>query len=149
MRRRRFLTATGLSATFSLLPALFGIGQSRASTDPRPEFASTEIEQVLNFYFGASDSEDDASIEITIALATESRKLVPFKVRAPGAEKIALLTDANPQPLIMAMDQIRDRSGTMIGQARLHKTGSVICYALRDGSIGRASRRVQVSGHWN
>ena len=49
----------------------------------------------------------------------------------------------------MAMEQIQDRAGVMIGQARLDHSGIVTCYALRDGVLGRASRRVTVSGHWN
>ena len=119
-----------------------------AATDPRPEFAANEIDQVLNFYFGSSDAADDASIKITAPLVTERKELVPFKIEAAGAEKIAVVTDANPEPLILAMEQIHDRHGVIIGRARLDKTGLLSCYVMRNGLLGRASQRITVSGHW-
>ena len=149
MRNRRHFLANAirLAMTSGLLLA-DGITRVVAAVDPRPEFSSTEIEQVLSFYFGTSDAADDASIRIIAPLVTEQRELVPFKIEAPGAEKIAIVTDANPEPLIMAMDQITDKTGVVIGRARLQKTGLLICYVLRNNVLTRATRKVNVSGHW-
>jgi len=119
-----------------------------ASDDPRPEFAATAINQVLLFYFGTSDAADDASIDIIVPLVSEHGDLVPFKIIAPGAEKIAVVTDANPEPLILAIDQIRHSPGVIVGRARFAQSGTLTCYVMRSGVLGRASRRVAVPGHW-
>ena len=146
--RRQFLTSALQVVTGSLI---FLAGRARsvfAALDPRPEFASEEIEQVLQFYFGTSDAADDASIRITAPLVTENREVVPFKIDAPGAEKIAVMTDANPQPLIIAMDRVVDKSGVIIGRAQLQRTGTLICYVMRNNVLTRASTRINVAGHW-
>lgn len=122
--------------------------QASAASDPRPEFAATALGDVLEFYFGIRDASDDASIRIETPLEVPNGELVPFRVTAPGVEKIALLTDANSEPLIMAMDQIRDRQATMIGRARLTRSGHLACFALRNGRVGRSVRRVEISGDW-
>lgn len=146
--RRQFLANVFRLALTSGLLLADGITRVVAAVDPRPEFSSTEIDQVLSFYFGTSDAADDASIRIIAPLVTERRELVPFKIEAPGAEKIAIVTDANPEPLILAMDQITDKSGVVIGRARLQKTGLLICYVFRNNVLTRATRKVNVSGHW-
>ncbi|MGB5708931.1 MAG: thiosulfate oxidation carrier protein SoxY [Arenicellales bacterium] len=146
--RRRFLSNAIRLAMASGLLLADGITRVVAAVDPRPEFSSTEINQVLSFYFGTSDAADDASIRIVAPLVTEQRELVPFKIEAPGAEKIAILTDANPEPLILAMDQIADKTGVVIGRARLQKTGLLKCYVLRNNVLTRATRKISVSGHW-
>lgn len=125
-----------------------GLKIAFAAVDPRPEFATTDIEQVLLFYFGTSDAADDASIEITAPLVTENSELVPFKIEAPGAEKIAVLTDANPEPLILAMDQITDKAGIVVGRARLRRTGYLACYVMRNEVLTRATLKINVAGHW-
>ncbi len=146
--RRKFLTSALKFTAASMMHLLGGIKSALAAIDPRPEFASTEIEQVLLFYFGTSDAADDASIRIIAPLVTENRELVPFKIEAPGAEKIAVLTDANPEPLILAMEQVTDKAGIVIGRARLRRTGSLACYVMRNEVLTRASLKINVAGHW-
>lgn len=146
--RRRFLTSALSVVTGSLLFLAGGARSVFASLDPRPEFASSKVEQVLLFYFGTSDAADDASIRITAPLVTENREVVPFKIHAPGAEKIAVMTDANPEPLIIAMDRVMDKSGVIIGRAQLRRTGYLMCYVMRNDILTRASARINVAGHW-
>ncbi len=143
---RRDLLIAGMSLTTASLTGF--IPSSFAASDPRPEFAATGLGDVLDFYFGIRDASDDASIRIEAPLEVPHGELVPFRVTAPGVEKIALLTDANTEPLIMAMDQIRDRQATMIGRARMARSGHLACFALRNGRIGRSVRRVEISGTW-
>ncbi len=148
IQRRTFLTKTCKTALGGALWLVGWVSDAIAAPDPRPEFSSTEINQVLNFYFGTSDAADDASIKIIAPLITEHQALVPFKVEAAGAEKIAVVTTANPEPLILAMEQIRDPRGMIIGRARLEKTGILSCYVWRNGTLGRASQNITVAGHW-
>lgn len=146
--RRQFLTSALSVLTGSLLYLADGARSVFAAFDPRPEFASSEVEQVLQFFFGTSDAADDASIRITAPLVTENREVVPFKIYAPGAEKIAVMTDANPEPLIIAMDRVMDKSGVVIGRAQLRRTGNLMCYVMRNSVLTRASIRINVAGHW-
>ena len=145
--RRQFLRS-GVLATVSAVAAPVFPGSVIAADDPRPEFAATSIEQVLDFYFGTRFAADDASIEILSPLATESRELVPFQVRAPGASRMAVLFDGNPEPLIIASDLSDSRNGFLHARARLQQTGFLHCYAMRGEVLGRATRRITVSGHW-
>lgn len=110
------------------------------------------IEQVLAFYFDTIETADDASIVITAPLSTAHKQLLAFKVEAPGAEKIAVLFDQNPQPLIMTMtmaiNQAPNNHGLMVGRARLSGSGNLHCYALRNGGVGHAALKIAVAGHW-
>ena len=150
MQRRHFLrlcqSAFGAGIVATLLRPIKAIATSQP--DPRPEFASAEIEQVLAFFFDTVEAADDASIRITAPLMTTHKQLVPFKIEAPGAEKIAVLFDANTEPLIMAMNQNNNSQGVVIGRARLAGSGNLHCYALRNGIVGRATLRITVGGHW-
>ncbi len=119
-----------------------------AAPDPRPEFSATALGDVLDFYFGQRDAADDASIDIVVPLEVSLGELVPFRVSAPGVEKIAVLCDANPEPLVMAMDQIRGNPAVLVGQARMERSGHLACFALRNGRLGRAVRRVDIAGSW-
>lgn len=146
-RRRLLLSGVRMAAALFLgAGALFR--WAHAAQDPRPEFAAGEFGDALESFFGVREASDDASIEIETPLEALHGELVPFRVSAPGVEKIALLTDANNDPMIMAMDQIRDRRAVMIGHARLQRSGRLVCYALRDGRLGRSERRVQIVGAW-
>ncbi len=133
---------------FSSLIGARAVSASEEFRDPRPEFASIDTKLILEFYFGASDAADDATIEIDAPLVSGSTELVPFRIVAPGAEKLVVTSTVNQQPLILAMDQIRESTAVVNGRARLQQTGEIVCYALRNGEIGRASRRVAISGHW-
>ncbi len=149
LENRRQLLLSGVR----MVAALFlGAGtlfrRANAAQDPRPEFAAGEFGDVLESFFGVREASDDASIEIETSLEVLHGELVPFRVSVPGVEKIALLTDANNEPLIMAMDLIQDRRAVMIGHARLQRSGRLVCYALRDGQLGRSERRVQIVGAW-
>ena len=149
LANRRRLIRSGVriaAAAFLGAGALFR--RAYAAQDPRPEFAAGAFEDVLESFFGVRDASDDASIAIETSLEVLHGELVPFRISVPGVEKIALLTDANDDPLIMAMDRIQDRRAVMIGHARLQRSGRLVCYALRDGQLGRSERRVQIVGAW-
>ena len=145
---RRYFFTRGLQFLAVLVPFVATKSNATTPKDPRPEFATQSIDQSAEFLFETSDASDDGSIEMTIPLETGHQFLVPFKIRAPGAEKIALFFDGNEQPLILTMDQITQPEAVVIGRLRIEHPGNLICYVLRNGSIGRASRRVSVSGHW-
>lgn len=149
MNRRRNILSTGIRLLAAgLLPFYSSFTRVFAADDPRPEFAASTVDQVLGYYFGTTDAADDASIKIILPIASEHRHLVPFKIIAPNAEKIAVLTDANSEPLILAMDQIKQSPSVIVGRARFERSGMLTCYVMRNGNLGRSSRRVTVSGYW-
>ena len=146
---RRALLSNGVRAA-SVIGAC-GVSTIQASTfsqDPRPEFAAQDLGNVLEFYFGVRDAADDASIIISAPLEVASGELVPFRVSAPGAERLAVLTDANREPLIMTMDQVLGRQAVMVGRARMDVSGHLACFALRNGRLGRSTQRVEIAGVW-
>lgn len=130
------------------VPGLVAATPALAASDPRPEFAARDIEQVLDFFFGTRFAADDASIQIVAPLVTEQRSLVPFEVRAPGADRIAVMFDGNDEPLIIALDQAGGGSGLITARARLERSGLLHCYAMRGDQLGRATRQINVAGHW-
>lgn len=146
---RRLLLRTGVRLGIA---AFLGAGtllrRVFAAPDPRPEFSAGDFGDVLEQLFGVREASDDASIEIKVSLEAPHGDLVPFRVAAPGVEKIALLTDTNSDPLIMVMDQILERHAVMIGRARMRHSGRLVCFVLRDGRLGRAERRVEIVGDW-
>lgn len=148
LSRRRLLVSSLRYGLGLLLPLTGLIRRGFAATDPRPEFSATDVEQVLLFYFGMVDAADDASIEIEAPLTTTANTLVPFKVRARGVERLVVVCDANPQPLVLAMDRINSPVAIASGRARISRSGQLFCYALKNGSLSRASRRISIGGHW-
>jgi len=149
MKGRRKILSTGIRLlTAGLLPLYASITRVFAADDPRPEFAASTVEQVLGYYFGTTDAADDASIKIILPIASEHKHLIPFKIIAPSADKIAVVTDANSEPLILAMDQIKQSPSVIVGRARIERSGMLSCYVMRNGALGRSSRRVTISGYW-
>ncbi|MBX2868044.1 MAG: hypothetical protein KTR18_05190 [Acidiferrobacterales bacterium] len=152
LNKRRFLQKStrwfALGTLVSLLPGVRTAFASRNFVDPRPEFASIDTKLILEFYFGQTEAADDATIQINAPLVSGSTQLVPFSIIAPGAEKLVVTSTVNPQPLILAMDQIRETTAVVKARARMQQTGDIVCYVLRNGQIGRASRRIMISGHW-
>jgi len=131
-------------------PVLFDrlVDAAHASTDPRPEFSATGVNGVLDAHFGTDLAADDASIELIAPLSTERNTLVPFKVRAPGASRIAILFDGNAQPLVLCVDRRLPAAGYISARARLARSGFLHCYALRGDQLGRVTRKINVAGHW-
>jgi hypothetical protein len=146
--RRRFLAGGLRVLTAMCLGAGPVLRRSIAATDPRPEFSAEGLGDVLEFCFGIRDAADDASIEISVPLEVPRGELVPFRISVPGAEKIALLCDANEKPLVMTMDQVQGNHAVLIGRARMGGSGHLACFALRNGRLGRAVRRVELAGEW-
>lgn len=147
-RRQFFATTRNLLATAIAPFAGWFSLSAAASIDPRPEFAATTIEEVLAFYFGTTKAADDASIKIIASQIVSENQLVPFKIHAPGARKMAVLFDHNPSPLIMAMDQRLNHHGIIIGRARITTSGTLHCYAMRNDLVGHATLRLSVAGKW-
>ena len=94
MKRRQLLKRLFYAFAWGL-GAYFSDHRLWAAEDPRPEFSAEEIGRILEFYFGTREAADDGSIEISIPQAIENKALVPFRIQAPGAEKIALFAEAN------------------------------------------------------
>lgn len=146
--RRRALRLGTLAITTTAVLFDQLVDTANAATDPRPEFSATTVNSVLDAHFGTDLAADDASIELIAPLTTERNKLVPFKVRAPGASRIAILFDGNEQPLVLCVDRRLPGSGYISARARLARSGFIHCYALRGDQLGRVTRKINVTGHW-
>ncbi len=144
--RRWFLNVGSRLAVF--LGAGSVLKRALAASDPRPSFSAQSIEDILEMLFGVREASDDASIDIEAPLEVLQGEWVPFRVSAPGVEKIALLTDAHPEPLIMVLEQMQNHPTVMIGSIRLERNGQLICFAWRDGQLGRAEHPVRIAGTW-
>ncbi len=146
---RRHILHTGLQFVAA---SVFGLSMAQspasATPDPRPEFATDQITDALDFYFGIREAQDDASILMQAPREVLHGEMIPFRVTAPHVEKMALLTDANREPLIMTLEQPSASQSVMIGHARLNRGGRLLCYALRNGRLGRAEHPVQITGIW-
>ena len=102
--KRRLLQHIGRWLSLSLLPSgvhkLTYAAESK-HVDPRPEFATNQIGLILETVLGKSDAADDATILIETPLVSGSKEVVPFRITAPGAEKMVVVADSNAYPLLM------------------------------------------------
>ncbi len=144
MNRRRFFNF-GLKA----IAGLVGMGgltslSAWATAYPLSAFETDSVEQILNQLFETNDVGEDASIRIHVPRVAEQREFVPFRISAPGAEKIALMVDNNPQPLVMTMD-VGSTSGIVMGTLKMKTSSSISCYAMKQGQLYRTARWVRIA----
>ncbi len=145
MNRRQFFNVSFKVMIGGLIGRFSGIKAEASIAYPRSAFAASSIEQILNQLFETSYAGDDASIAIRIPREAEHRELVPFRMSAPGAEKIAVIVDNNPQPLVMVMTIATPADGVVMGTLKMKTDSYISCYAMKQGQLYRAARWVRIS----
>lgn len=144
MNRRRFFNF-GFKAVIAGLAGIMGLKAESSVAFPASVFEVASVEQILNQLFETNDVGEDARIHIHVPREAEHRALVPFRIVAPGAERIAVMVDNNPQPLVMTMDIVGNANGVMMGTLKMKTASYISCYAMKQGQLSRAARWVRIA----
>ena len=95
-------------------------------------------------FFETDQSAEDASLIIDSPVEAENPGLVPFKVIAPGAEKVAVFLYPANNPLICATTLSPALGDTLTFTADLSEGTTLVCYALRNQQLFRRSKTIRV-----
>ncbi len=143
MKRRRFFTLSFKAIIGGFASAIMGLKPAAAS-DPVSVFEMSSVEQILTQLFATNQVGEDASIDIEVVREVQHREFVPFRISAPAAEKIAVIVDNNPQPLVMTMDVVGNCNG-IIGILQMNTASYISCYVMKQGQLYRAARWAGIS----
>ena len=128
------------------LIGIMGLKPESPVASPESVFDAFSVEQILNQLFETSYVGEDASIHIQVPREAEHHEFVPFRISAPGAEKIALMVDNNRQPLVMTMETGNDNPNCVVmGTLKMQAASYISCYAMKQGQLSRAARWVRIS----
>ena len=142
--RRQFLNAAGalMLGAGGLAPAL---SQTAGAPYPGRAFHSAAVDDILLRLFGTRDSGEDGSLRLNVPREAENRLVVPFRVDAGGADKIAVLALANRFPLACVADSANYPHGALLGVLKLEQSSIIACYAMKQGLLHHNSAPVRVA----
>ena len=137
----KFATASWILGPRALA-ATPGSGQSHAFETSTAFYQN--LHQVLMEFFETDQSAEDASLIIDSPVEAENPELVPFKVIAPGAEKVAVFLYPANNPLISATTVSPGLADTLTFTADLSEGTTIVCYALRNQQVFRRSKTIRI-----
>jgi sulfur-oxidizing protein SoxY len=133
INRRNALALGGAALAVSLVPV-------------RAAFAATELTMVDIKKFAGDAEIGEGGIELTTPEIAENGNTVPIKFSAPGAKRVTILADGNPNPGVVTFnfsDMAVSEGSTRI---RLAQTQEVIAIAeMADGTYTQVAKSVKVT----
>lgn len=140
-RSRRLLlqAAAALPMLALVRPAFSGTSKS---------FAAETLDDALAELTGGQDIQEHPDIELDVPDIAEDSGKVPVQVYAPlpGTEKISILIEANPVPLI-SITHIRGQTEPYVSlRVKMRETSRVIALAHTPDGVFQAAREVTVTG---
>jgi len=152
MQRRRLLQhgAAGLSlaalAGSGLLPRLLGAAEAPAGW-PGEAFHAEQLDRVEALLFGSGAAQDSDAVLITTPDIAENGRVVPVEVaiELPRPRTLALLSDANPFPLLALTHFTPAVAPRVSIRVKLAESARLIALVEADGGLYRASRAVKVT----
>jgi hypothetical protein len=149
VKRRKFLDYVVASPVWVGMLSLSGwigmIPTRAAAGYPVQAFRMSSVEEILLELFETTDSGEDGGLEILISSEVDNPDLVPFRITARHAEKVAILAENNTHPLVMVTDTRNYPEGVIIGALALQRPSVVSCYVLRQGYLYKNSRRITIA----
>ena len=149
MNRRKFLGATiktSISGITLMVAGMLARPGSGFAKHPDTTAHSSYIDQVLTELFGTAVSGEDGGIQIDVPTEAVNQFIVPFRITARNAEKIAVLAERNTEPLIMVLETDNSRPGVVTGTFILERDSEISCFALRQGVLYKNSKYVRLAG---
>ncbi len=110
-------------------------------------FAAKNYDTALAALVGDQQAQEHSSIEVKAPDIAEDSSKVPIQVYAPvdGVQKISLLIEANPAPLISVV-HIDDRTEPYISiRAKMRETSRVTAIVHTANGVFRAERKITVT----
>ncbi len=139
-RTRRLLlqAAAAVPALALLRPAL---------SSPSESFAAETLDDALAALTGGQDIQDHPDIELDVPDIAEDSAKVPIQVYAPlpGAEKISILIEANPVPLI-SITHIQEQTEPYVSlRVKMRESSRVIALVHTSEGLFQAAREVTIT----
>lgn len=119
-----------------------------ASSSQSGFFAAKTLDEALAELTGGQGVQEHPDIELDVPDIAEDSGKVPIQVYAPlpGAEKISILIEANPVPLI-SIAHIQGQSEPYVSlRVKMRETSRVIALVHTPDGIFQAAREVTVTG---
>ena len=135
-----------LLQAFSVLPIL-ALAQP-AFSSLQKSFSAETLDGALAELTGGQDVQDHPDIELDVPDIAEDSGKVPIQVYAPlsGAEKISILIESNPVPLI-SVTHLQARTEPYVSlRVKMRETSRVIALVHTPDGIFQAIREVTVTG---
>jgi sulfur-oxidizing protein SoxY len=150
--QRRAVLKGGLStvplamlAAAGLLPRLSAA--SASSNWPSDAFNAEDLEQAERSLFSDVAVEDSDLIVITAPDIAENGRVVPVEIAVglPNPQRVALLSDGNPFPLLAQAHFTLDVEPVVSVRVKMGESANLIALAEADGKLYRAMRAVKVT----
>lgn len=153
MKRREFIGyGTGVLA-LAVLPAALNAKNYRkempdvwkVTNDASKKGASTAgIDAAIKKLFGQGAAAD-GSAGLKAPEIAENGAVVPIKMKAENATRIALFQSANPEALVVVFDVPKDAVAEYSARIKMQQTGTVSVVAEVDGKLHRTDKVVKVT----
>jgi len=144
-------TTSRLSTTrrhfLQLASALPGLILMRPLWARSESFEATQVDQALALLTDGPAMAEHADIELDVPDVAEDAGKVPIQVHAPlpGIQKISVLVEANPSPLISISHIIAPAEPYVSLRVKMRATTRVIALAHTSEGIFKAEREVSVT----
>jgi sulfur-oxidizing protein SoxY len=148
MKRRTFLQGSlaGSALAVAVGAGLLKPGRALAAAWPEAAFTAKAPADSVKAVFGAGDAADSKDITITAPLQAENGAVVPVKVETKlPAQKIAIVAEKNPTPLITALDLSGGALGYYSVRIKMGATSNVVAYVQSGGKLYKAAQEVKVT----
>ncbi len=148
IKRRVFLKGS-MAATAVGVAVGAGLLAPRAVLAAWPEeaFKSKDVASALKTLMGADAASESADITVKAPDIAENGAVVPITIESTmkGIESIALLSAANPSPLVANFNLGKNADGFVSTRIKMGKTGDVIAVVKANGKMFSAKKEVKVT----
>ncbi|HJX18396.1 MAG TPA: thiosulfate oxidation carrier protein SoxY [Acidiferrobacterales bacterium] len=148
INRRTFLKGTVAGSVLAVAASAGLLTPTRvlAAAWPAAAFDAKSIDDALKGLYGTSATADSKAITIKAPIQAENGAVVPIAVSTslPGVEGIAILVQANNQPLVASV-ALSGAVGYFSARMKMGKTSDVKVIVKSGGKLHMASQQIKVT----
>jgi len=153
MKRRDFIGYTTGALVLAAVPAALQAKNYRkempeiwkVTNDEASKGTSTAgVDAAIKKLFG-QDAVADERVNLKAPEIAENGAVVPIKMKAENATRIALFQSANPEALVIVFDVPEGALADYAVRIKMQQTGTVTAVAEADGKLYRADKVVKVT----
>ncbi|SEP83394.1 sulfur-oxidizing protein SoxY [Ectothiorhodospira magna] len=147
-KRRVFLKGTLAAGTVGVAVGTGLLTPAIALADrPKTAFETTTIEDAIRAALGAGNPQDSDQITIDTQDVAENGAVVPITVTSslPGVTHIAILTGANPFPLVASYTLGENTKAFVATRIKMGETSDIIAVVKANGRLYSARQKVRVT----
>lgn len=151
LERRRFLMRSGccIASVASIIKFAAGSFSVADTANNKAEISAQDEESILTELFDTAQSAQDGSLRIDLPVEVVNPDIIPFRVAATDAERLAVLIQGNQWPLLLKTEVEHRAYCEITGMFRLEQGGEFSCYALRNGKLYKNTQTVRWHGFRN